>query len=168
MVTIQVIKKIQILSGILTSILFIIVMFVVNPMIDGKIGLDVIKLQLSFHTDIGKSIIENWNEIGKQNFLKYIYTDYIYAFSYAIFLSSIYYTKLLKNKIHLKGTKVLILILPLIAGLFDMIENTIEIMFIKNSSEFPEYLFELHSILAFFKWLVLPFIFYFLIRSIKK
>lgn len=168
MVTLQNNKKMLIGFGILTGIMFIIVMFIVNPMIDTKTGLDVIKLQLSFTTKNGKSIIDNWNDIGQQNFLKYIYTDYIYAFSYSIFLSSLYLNKLLKNHIKIIDKHYLILILPFVAGLFDMIENTVEIFFIKNSNNFSELLFSIHSILASLKWLGLPIIIYFLIKRVKK
>lgn len=168
MVTLQKNKKVLIGFGILTGIMYIIVMFIINPMIDGKMGIEVIKLQLSFTTENGKSILNGWNEIGQQNFLKYIYTDYIYAFAYSIFLSSIYLNKVLKNNIKIVGKHILILLLPFVAGLFDMIENTIEIFFIKNPNGFSELLFSFHSILASLKWLALPIIIYYLIKRVKE
>ena len=168
MVTLQKNKKVLIGFGILTGIMYVIVMFIINPLIDGKIGLEVIKLQLSFTTENAKEILNNWNEIGQQNFLKYIYTDYIYAFAYSFFLSSLYLNKLLKNNIKLAGKHIYILILPFIAGLFDMIENTIEISFIKNSNDFSELLFTFHSVLSSLKWLILPIMIYFLSKRIKK
>lgn len=168
MVTLQQNKTVIILFGILTSIMFIIVMFIVNPLIDGKTGIEVIKLQLSFNIENGKSIIENWNESGQQNFLRYIYTDYIYAFSYSFFFASVYFNKLLKNNLKITRKHILILSLPFMAGTFDMIENTIEIMFIKNTNDFSELLFGFHSIIATLKWLGLPVILYLLIKPIKK
>lgn len=168
MVTLQENKKALIGFGILTGIMYVIVMFIINPMIDGKTGLEVIKLQLSFTTENGKTILNGWNEIGQQNFLKYIYTDYIYAIAYSFFLSSLYLNKVLKNNIRIMGKHIFILILPFVAGLFDMIENTIEIFFIKNPNGFSELLFSLHSVLASLKWLGLPNILYFLIRRIKQ
>ncbi len=168
MVTLQKNKKVLIGFGILTGIMYVIVMFIINPMIDGKTGLEVIKLQLSFTTENGKSVFNGWNEIGQQNFLKYIYTDYIYAFAYSVFLSSLYFNKVLKNNIKIVGKHIYILILPFVAGLFDMIENTIEIFFIKSPDGFSELLFGFHSILASLKWLGLPIILYFLIRRIKQ
>jgi hypothetical protein len=167
MVTLQENKKVLIGFGILTGIMFIIVMFIINPLIDGKTGMGVIKLQLAFTTQNGKSILNGWNVIGQQNFLKYIYTDYIYAFAYSFFLSSLYLNKVLKNNIKLKGKYLFIFILPFVAGLFDMIENTIEILFIKNPNGFPELLFSFHTILSSLKWLGLPIILYFLIKRIK-
>ncbi len=168
MVTLQENKKVLIGFGIFTMVMYIIVMFIINPLIDSKIGLEVIKLQLSFTTENGKEIINSWNEIGQQNFLKYIYTDYIYAFAYSIFLSSLYLNKLLKNNIKLAGKHIFVLILPFIAGLFDMIENTIEIFFIKNPRDFSELLFAFHSVLSSIKWLILPLMIYFLIKRIQK
>jgi len=168
MVTLQKNKKALIGFGILTGIMFFVVMFIINPMIDGKTGLEVIKLQLSFTTENGKLILNGWNKIGQKNFLKYIYTDYIYAFAYSFFLSSLYLNKVLKNNIKIVGKHLFILILPFIAGLFDMIENTIEIFFIKSPNGFSELLFSFHSVLASLKWLGLPIILYFLIKRIKQ
>ena len=164
MVNLQQNKRVLIVFGLLTSIMFIIVMFIVNPLIDGKTGIEVIKLQLAFKTNLGKSIIEKWNETGQNNFLKYIYTDFIYAFSYSIFLSSIYLNKLLKNNIQISTKHIMILSIPIIAGIFDMLENTIEIIFIKNPNNFSELLFFTHSILASMKWLALPIILYFILK----
>ncbi len=168
MVTLQKNKKVLIGFGVLTGIMYVIVMFIINPMIDSKMGIEVIKLQLSFTTKNAKSIIDGWNEIGQQNFLKYIYTDYIYAFAYSIFLSSLYLNKVLMNNTKIVAKHYFILILPFIAGLFDMIENTIEIFFIKRPNNFSELLFGLHSILASLKWLSLPIIIYYLIKRIKS
>ena len=168
MITLQQNKKILILFGLLTSILFTIVMFVVNPLIDGKTGLEVIKLQIAFQTETGRIIINNWQEIGKENFLKYIFTDYLYAISYSIFLASIYMNKLLKKNIQLSKKHLFIFILPFIAGIFDMIENTIEILFIKNPVNFSEIIFGLHSVFATLKWIALPIIAYYLIKPIKE
>ncbi len=164
MVNLQQNKRVLIVFGSLTSLMFIIVIFIVNPLIDGKTGMEVIKLQLAFKTDIGKSIIEKWSETGQNNFLKYIYTDFIYAFSYSIFLSSLYLNKLLKNNIQISAKHIFILSIPILAGIFDMLENTIEIMFIKNPNHFSESFFFIHSILASIKWIAFPVILYFLVK----
>jgi len=168
MITLQQSKKALFIFGFLTSIMFVIVMFIVNPMIDGKTGIEVIKLQLSFRTNTGKLIIEKWNDIGRQNFIKYIYTDYIYAFSYAFFLATLYLYKIRKNNITITKKQVIIITLPFIAGIFDIIENTIEILFIQNPNNFSELLFGFHTIVAILKWLGLPIILYFIIKPIKK
>ena len=167
MVTLQNNKKVIILFGILTSIMLVIIMFIVSPMIDGKMGLGVIKLQLAFNTENGKSIIESWNISGQHNFLKYIYIDYIYAFSYSFFFASIYLNKLLKNDIKITPKHTAILLLPFTIGIFDMIENTIEIMFLKNPIKFSELLFSFHSIIATLKWIGIPIIFYFILKPSK-
>ncbi len=167
MVTLQRTKKIMIGTGILTGIMYIIVMFIINPLIDNKLGLEVIKLQLAYTTENGKTIINNWHKIGQQNFLKYIYTDYLYALTYALFLSTLYLHKILKNNIKIIRKHYIILTLPFIAGLFDMVENTIEIFFIKDPNDFPASLFAFHSILSSIKWLLLPIMIYYLLKRIN-
>ena len=167
MVTLQENKKALIGFGILTAIMYVIVMLIINPMIDGKTGFEVIQLQLSFTTENANVIIEGWGETGQQNFLRYIYTDYLYAAAYSFFLAVLYLNKLLKNVIEIKGRHFIFLILPFIAGMFDMLENTIEIFFIKNPDDFPELLFSIHSILASLKWLALPVFLYVLIKRVK-
>jgi len=161
-------KSVIIISTVMPLIMFTVVMFIVNPSIDGKNGMSVIALQLAFDKEIGIEIINNWTQLGIENFNQFIFTDYIYALSYAIFFASILSVLILKKSKQNIVKYKLIIYLPFIAGLFDWIENTLELLFIKNPIEFSKTLFFIHSIIASLKWIALPIIITFIIKLILK
>lgn len=150
-------------------IMFIIVMFVVNPLIDGGNGLSVIKLQLSFNKEVGIEIINMWGEGGRKYFKYLIFTDYIYAFSYSLFFASLLSRLLLK-----KGKAQIIyykwiVYLAFFAGLLDWIENSIELFFIYAPSSVSTEVFFLHSVFSTLKWASIPIaIAYILVLITKK
>jgi hypothetical protein len=157
-------KSVIIISTVIALIMFTIVMFIVNPSIDGKNGMGVLSLQLVFDKEVGIEIINNWTQSGIENFNKLIFTDYIYALGYSIFFASILSVLILKkSKQNILKYK-LIVYLPFIAGLFDWIENTLELLFINNPIEFSNTLFFIHSIIASSKWIALPIIVTFIIK----
>jgi len=157
-------KRVIIISTVITLIMFIVVMFIVNPFIDGKNGISVLALQLSFDKEVGIKIINSWTESGIENFNKFIFTDYIYALGYSIFFASILSAFILKKGKQNISKYKLIIYLPFIAGLFDWIENTLELLFINNPSEFSNILFFIHSLIASLKWLALPIIAIFIVK----
>jgi len=161
-------RSVIIISTVITLIMFMVVMFIVNPSIDGKDGIGVLSLQLAFDKKVGIEIINNWTQLGIENFNKLIFTDYIYALSYSIFFTSIVSVLIVKkSKQNILKYK-LIIYLPFIAGLFDWIENTLELLFINNPIEFSNTLFFIHSIIASLKWMALPIIVTFIIKLSLK
>lgn len=151
-------KILIIISGIITLVMFCVVMFIVNPLIDAKDGVGVLALQLSFNKEVGVEIINSWGQSGIENFKQLIFTDYIYALGYSIFFASILSTLILKKGKENLLTFRMIIYLPFLAGLFDWIENSIELLFINNPIEFSNTLFFIHSIIASLKWAVLPIV----------
>jgi len=138
-------KQTLFIAIIMTFVMFLVVMFVANPLIDGDDGMGVLALQLAFDKEIGTQIIDNWTKTGRQNFNKLIFTDYIYALSYSIFFASWLCMLIIKKgKENLIFYK-LLLFLPFLAGIFDWIENTLELFFINNPTEFSNILFFLNS-----------------------
>ncbi len=157
-------KQTLFIAIIMTFVMFLVVMFVANPLIDGDDGMGVLALQLAFDKEIGTQIIDNWTKTGRQNFNKLIFTDYIYALSYSIFFASWLCMLIIKKgKENLIFYK-LLLFLPFLAGIFDWIENTLELFFINNPTEFSNILFFIHSLIASLKWLILPIVVGFLIK----
>ena len=156
-------KNILKISLFTTIILFIIVMFFVNPLIDWNNWMWVLQLQLAFGKNEAIEIIKKWGINWIQNFNKLIFIDYIYALSYSIFFSSVLYKLLWK-----KWTKNIIIYLPFIAWLLDFLENTFELFFINNPKNFSSILFFIHSVLASFKWLILPIVIYFIMKYYFK
>jgi len=144
-------RQVMIISMISTLIMAFIVMVIVDPLIDGKDGFSVIALQLSFDKEIGKEIVSSWNI---EAFNRWIIMDYLYALSYMIFfVSFLLWLEKIKN---LPST-----IVPYIAigaGVFDWIEDSLELLFLNNIEAFSSTLFFIHSIFATLKWLALPII----------
>ena len=142
-------KKIVIISMLLTLMLFAVVMFVVNPLIDGKEGFDVIALQLAFSKEAGEKIIASWDVTA---FYKWIVFDYLYAFAYGLFFASLI-SWLEKEK---GVTYSIFPYIAVAAALLDWMENSLELWFLHDPAAFPSTLFFLHSCLAALKWLALP------------
>jgi len=152
-------KKIAIASGIFTVVMFIVVVFIVNPMIDEKDGTDVLSLQLAFDKDVGVSIVENWTEVGLSNFKHLFFTDYLYALGYSIFFASLLSILIFKaNKEH-DIKYIWVVYLSFFAGFCDWLENTIELFFVNNMEGFSSGLFFSHSVIATLKWLSVPIAF---------
>ena len=146
--------------SLVTFLLFIVVMFIVNPLIDGQDGLSVIQLQLAFHKQDAITIVQGWNEGGIKRFEKYIVSDYMYAFSYTLFFLSV--LKFLEQKGAFLSKY--LFVLPVIAGVFDMIENSLEIFFLRDMENFSNSLFLFHSLIATIKWMILPVVFFYIMR----
>jgi len=154
-------KRTVILFGITTLIMAYIVMAVVNPMIDKKDGFSVIALQVSFFKENGINIISNWDI---EAFRKWIFTDYIYALSYMLFFSSLAsWIAKLKNI-----TAGIYPYIAVVAGIFDWIENSLELWFLNNVDTFSPILFFIHSILSTIKWLILPIFLWGVVQLIRK
>lgn len=165
-------SKIRVLisSFILMTVMFIIVMFFVNQSIDGGDGSGVLKLQLSFDKTVGIKIINNWGTSGVEFFQRWIFTDYIYAFTYSFFFAS-FLSFLISKKRNTNNSKRNILIsLAFFSGACDWFENTIEIFFLKDPYGFSSNLFFIHSIFSVVKWLIILTIITYIIvlLTIKK
>ncbi len=142
-------------SAIFTIFMFGVVMFIINPSIDGKDGFGVIGLQLAFFKEDAINIISSWGLKGVENFKKYIFTDYLYALGYSIFFSTLI-ARLIVTKNRLEYGWLIYMVI--LAGSFDWLENTIEIKFLENPLHFPEELIFFHSIIATWKWMILPIV----------
>jgi len=156
-------RKVVIFSMISTLIMALIVMVIVDPMIDGKDGSAVIALQLSFFINKAKEIVSSWDI---EAFKQLIVFDYIYALSYMIFFASLI-SWLEKEKAQPKS------IFPYIAigaGVFDWIEDSLELWFLNNINGFSSTLFFIHSIFSTLKWLALTIIVWRIVKllSIKR
>jgi hypothetical protein len=139
-------------SLVLMSIMFVVVMFFVNPLIDGGTGSGVLDLQLSFKKNAGIEIINSWGTSGVDHFNLWIFTDYIYAFSYSLFFASLISFLALKKGKGTFLTSNLFISLAFFSGALDFVENTMELSFINNPYVFSNTLFFLHSVVALFKW----------------
>lgn len=151
----QALSKTTVLASslVLMSIMFVIVMFFVNPSIDGGSGSGVLELQLSFEKNAGIKIINGWGESGVNHFKRWIFTDYIYAFSYSLFLASLISSLVLKRGKGVHLNNIIFVYVAFLSGALDFVENSMELSFINNPYVFSDNLFFIHSIVATLKWL---------------
>ena len=162
-------KKIVLsVTFIFMSIMFLIVMFYVNPLIDSKNGMSVISLQLSFEKSTGIEIIQSWGTMGIINFNQLIFADYIYAISYSLFFASLLSFFIIKKGKDKSINYILSIYLAFLAGFFDCVENTMELFFINNYETYSSLLFFIHSIVATIKWGILPIIIIYIIVLISS
>lgn len=149
-------KSIFISSFIVMSVMFTLVMFYINPQVDGSNGLGVIQLQLAFSKAEGIDIISAWGGAGVSLFSQWLFVDYIYAAAYSVFFASLLSMLIIKKGKANSFKYTWVVGLAFIAGGFDWIENTIALLFINNPTEFSGTLFFIHSIVASLKWSAIP------------
>ena len=154
-------KSIVVISMITTLIMVFIVMVIVDPLIDGGNGFNVIALQLSFDNTLGQKIVSDWNI---EVFNQWIIMDYIYALSYVVFFSSLILW--LEKSKNLPSS--IVPYIALSAGIFDWIENSLELWFLNHIETFSPTLFFIHSVFATLKWLALPIIIGTIIKLYQK
>lgn len=157
-------RSVVLSAAVMTIGMFVIVMFVANPMIDGGNGLDVIALQLAFDKAKGAKIVQHWN---MEAFNRWIFTDYLYALSYTLFFSSLILW-LMKTRGKKDRPYLFFVFAAVSAGVFDWIENTLELWFLHDPDEMPETLFWAHSAVASLKWLALPVVLISIVLLLRK
>ena len=160
-------SKLLIISTSITVLMFIVVMFFANPQIDGNNGLGVLQLQVAFDKELGIEIVKSWGVNGTKEFKALIFTDYLYALSYTLTLSSLLasliYTKNLQNSAYR-----LSIYLIFLAGFMDILENSMELAFLTDMQKYSDTLFFIHSLVSSLKWLILPLIFTTIVVLILK
>lgn len=145
-------KSVLAASLLFMAIMMVICMKFVNPAIDGQNGASLLELQLAFDKELGLEIINRWGADGIAVYLRWGFTDYLYAVSYSLFLASLLAVQLFRTE--KEGAPLLSLtpFLALAAGACDWLENILEYFFINNPLNFPAGLFFAHSLVALLKW----------------
>jgi hypothetical protein len=129
-------------------IMAVVTMGFVNPAIDGQDGAGVLALQLAFDKEVGNEIIKSWGSAGRTMFVRWIFTDSLYAAAYSVFLAALISTLLLRKGRQGSRYFQAVVLIALLAGACDWLENTMELAFIQNPAEFSTTLFRLHSLVA--------------------
>ena len=161
-------KYILLFSMTMTLIMFTVVIFIVNPLIDKQGGISVLQLQLAFDKQVAINIVNSWGTYGIENFNELIFTDYIYAFSYSLFFASLFSYLLIKSEKHNHKAYKWLIVLAFTAGLLDWIENSLELFFINNQQTFSDTLFFTHSIIASLKWLAFPIVIIYIVTLLLQ
>ncbi len=161
-------KYVLISSFVLMTVMFVIVMFIVNPLIDGGDGFGVLQLQLSFDKNLGIEKINSWGEAGVDHFNRWIFTDYIYALAYSLFLASLTAFLVTKKGKGSYSVGRYVVSLAFASGVLDSLENTMELFFINKPYGFSESLFFLHSIVALLKWTAVAVVIAYIIALLTR
>ncbi|HHL30935.1 MAG TPA: hypothetical protein ENJ41_00015 [Oceanospirillales bacterium] len=144
--------KVLMVNTAFVIVMFIAVMFVINPIIDGSNGVGLIDLQLSFDKTAAIGIVQSWGEQGVYRFNRWIFSDYIYALSYGLFFASLLSYLLSKKNLLSHSTYKFVVFIPFIAALLDWLEDSLELLFINNQTAFSASLFFSHSLIATMKF----------------
>ncbi len=131
---------------------------------------DVLTLQLTFNPQTFSNILEHWGPEGIRTYLLHFLPDYIHGPIYAVFLSSAM-ARLTKDR-HPPASRFVIslFLLPFIAGLCDMAENTLHLIMIGRPALISSGLVSLSAACTWIKWILaavsLLAILFFIIRKV--
>lgn len=122
----------------------------IDSRVAGPGGHGVFYLQMSFTKPAFEAILAAWGPDGIRLFIKTMWLDYIYPLSYSLLIAS--FIAFLQRK----GEEIrnAWLLIPFIAGFFDMVENSIHLYILLNHA-FSKSLIMTASTVALAKWLLL-------------
>jgi hypothetical protein len=141
-------KQTLVFSTLLTVILALFVILVVDPYIEGEHGASIVTLQRSFDRNSADTVLATWGSDAAARFNRSIWVDYLFALVYPVALASwlllLISKKGLLSSVYCRSS----IYIALSAGLFDWIEDSMELWYINKTSELPEIFFFLHSLAA--------------------
>ncbi|MBC7742427.1 MAG: hypothetical protein H7061_09530 [Bdellovibrionaceae bacterium] len=155
-------KLIWIFAGLTLSLQFAIA-YVLRDLGEGA-AIQIIKFQTTLDPNYFKSVLESWGPQGVQIFLRHYYFDFFYPIAYSGLLTvSIFIIFPRSRKLF---------IIPIVAGIFDIVENIAHISLIHNEKLLDTSVFYLGAISAILKWLLiilsLALIIFGVIRKAKR
>ena len=116
---------------------------------------DLFTMQTAFSTVKMEAILAEWGEDGVSAYLRMMWADFFFPASYGVALASAI-TLLVIPRGETPNKKVLrLMMLPLVAGLCDMVENTFHIFLLQNPQNLPIFPTFLAASFASLKWLLL-------------
>ena len=150
-------NKIVLIFSVASSLVLTLILIKIDNMTAGPSGMGVSYLQLSFTKESFLRIISLWGDYGVELFLKTIWIDYIYPVAYSFLIAGgmvIAEFKLLENGKTFSKLEQQLFILPFLAAVFDMIENSFHIYILANRF-YNEYIILAASITASIKWFLI-------------
>jgi hypothetical protein len=141
-------KKIVAVSG---------VVYVVSQAAIGYLLLSVghinaLKLQLTLSARTFAHILAQWGDLGAALYIKHFYLDYFHAVIYAMFLSSAIAFLTSRTGKRAKAFTLGLFVLPWVAALCDIAENTIHLYLIRNHQAMDIGLVIISGICTWTKW----------------
>ncbi len=156
--------RITLIFGVIYFISQVSIAIILEP-----VGADaVLQLQTTFSAETFVQIIEQWKEAGTlPYYLKHFYLDFPHPIWYSIFLASLVARAMNAN--NFEGKFDLLILLPFVAGLSDLMENTFHLIFLTDMNRVTPQLVFVSALFCNLKWLLcglsLVFVTVFGIRS---
>lgn len=143
----------------------------IDNLIAGNAGMGVVYLQFAFIEDYFIPVVASWGTRGIDIFLQTIWLDFIFPVCYATLLSS-FYAGIVINKNNADPTDIargdlVHFLIPVIAALFDFIENGLHI-FILSLRWYFNPLIATASLASLIKWSLLAYMILAIIRQHLK
>jgi hypothetical protein len=133
-----------------------------------RLGLDCLKIQLTFSSRVFASILNRWTEADINVYLNHFYFDSYHPFLYAISLASTIAVLTNRDKREVRPLAILFFLMPFVAGLFDLLENILHILMINHRDLISPALVAVSGTFSFGKWLLVSASIIFIIRSMFK
>lgn len=141
-------KKIVAASG----VIFILSQVAIGYLLHHVGPADALRLQLTFSSQAFSEILTKWGDTGVAAYITHFYLDYFHALIYAVFLSSA--VAFLTHRPDRKPGSISlgVFILPWIAAICDMAENTIHLYLIRHPNTIEGKLVIFSGICTWTKW----------------
>lgn len=149
-------RQLRIYSTLLAAVLGAVVVFLVDPYIEGG-GRSIVFLQLSLDRNAAEQVVATWGGGAAIRFSRTIWLDYLFACAYALSLASWLLRLIEKKGLSSSRRYSAAVWLALAAGMSDWMENSLELFFLTDPEGFPGPLFTFHSLFVWLKFTALAF-----------
>ena len=113
---------------------------------------DPLILQLTFSKTVFIDILQKWGQPGVGIYKKHFFVDYPHALIYASFLASVIAYLTAEQNREPAHFHLTLFSLPYVAGLCDLVENTLHLILISNPVSVPETLVKISATMTWTKW----------------
>jgi hypothetical protein len=138
--------KLIAITGIVYLISQIGISMIIHPIVSS-----VARLQTTVSSDVVLSIINEWLKTGDvQYYLRHFYLDFAHPFWYSLFLASA--ISRIFNVISIQNKYNFLLLLPFVAGLLDLIENVLHLIFIADTANITPAMTFMSGTASMTKW----------------
>lgn len=130
-------------------------------------SLQFMKVQTTFSADNFREIVLYWNDNGVlEAFRKHFYFDYFHPLWYSIFLAAFMSKVFSLNKVNNRVN--FFLLFPFIAGILDIIENSLHLYIISNIENISAIIVVISGTVSNHKWLFVLVSIYVILRMLIR
>jgi len=112
----------------------------------------ILDLQLSFRAERLGEVLNAWGEAGVRQYVNSMWLDYLYPLAYSLALASLLAWETSPQNQAPRPWQLLLFSLPLLAGIFDYVENSLHLLMFAYLQTLPPVLVFLSALAASLKW----------------